>query len=410
MKWTDRQREAIETRNQNILVSAAAGSGKTAVLVERIIRLVIEEKVDIDQLLVVTFTKAAASEMKAKIVKAIKKRIKEDPENSVFLRKQLQNMYKCSISTFHSFAIDVIRKYFYIIDINPNLSVADETQTAIMKQEVMDQIFFDEFERNSKEFLSFLRGYSSYKGESNIKESILKLYERIMALPEPFQWLGEKVEILKDKEAFFGSRNYEVFSKLMEEEAKRKLADAIAYKKKIVSLCEEQFILKMKAKNQGDLDFALKAMELLEESKEEAAEFIMGFSPVRLAVTKDEKENYEVIKEEVKELNDEFKSLVREAGEILLSFADENINMLLETYPHLKTLQHLLEELHRVYSEYKLDKKIMDFNDIEHFTIEILKDEKVSAEIREKYKHIFIDEYQDSNYLQETIKIGRAHV
>lgn len=408
MKWTDKQKEAIETRNKNILVSAAAGSGKTAVLVERIIRLVIEEKVNIDELLVVTFTKSAASEMKAKIIKAIKKKMAEDPENRGFLKKQLENMYKCSISTFHAFAMDIIKKYFYVIDVNPNLAVADETQTAIMKRDAIEEVFTREFESKNADFLEFLNRYSSYKSEEKVKTSILSLYERIMALPDPFKWLSDNIEPLKDVETFFESSNYKKIQEVLIGEAEKRLEKALSYKDIIISQCEEACISKIQAKNQEDRDFVDKGYQcLLENPKKDplsAYEILGQFKANVLRSTKDEKESYELIKDYVTDLNKLFKDEVKEAV-ICLSFVNshQSYEQLCSTYNSLKTLEDLLKKFHMEYSMRKIDKKIMDFNDIEHFTIEILKNDQVADECRNKYKHIFIDEYQDSNYLQEAI-------
>ena len=128
MKWTQAQRETIETRNKNILVSAAAGSGKTAVLIERIKRLVIEEKTDIDRFLITTFTNAASAEMKERLEKAIREEMKKENADRPFLKKQLSLMPRANISTFHTFALEVMRRYFYLTDLEPGLKIGDDTE------------------------------------------------------------------------------------------------------------------------------------------------------------------------------------------------------------------------------------------------------------------------------------------
>lgn len=150
MKWTKEQQEAIELRGKNILVSAAAGSGKTAVLVERIKRLILEDSCSVDRMLIVTFTNAAASEMKEKIRKSLSvfsTRQKGEMilglqmkawRNAVFLKKQVELLGTANISTFHSFALEVIRRYFYIIDVEPNFKICDSTQESLLKGEAMD--------------------------------------------------------------------------------------------------------------------------------------------------------------------------------------------------------------------------------------------------------------------------------
>ena len=158
MDWTKEQKEAIELRNKNILVAAAAGSGKTAVLVERIKRLILEEKSSVDRMLIVTFTNAAAAEMKEKIQKTINSEIsamirdKSDSDDISFLKHQLSLISSANISTFHSFALDVIRRYFYLLKIEPDFSICDQTQEALLRGEAMDDLLSELFEEGSEEF------------------------------------------------------------------------------------------------------------------------------------------------------------------------------------------------------------------------------------------------------------------
>mgnify|MGYP000344122694 FL=1 len=150
-KWTPVQEKAIKLRNKNILVSAAAGSGKTAVLVERIKRLIIEDKKGIDRMLIVTFTNAAAAEMKEKIVKAIETELEVESENGQFLRKQLDNIVNAQISTFHAFALDIMRRYFQLIDVEPDFSVGDPGDVEVLMWEAVDEMFEDRFEADDED-------------------------------------------------------------------------------------------------------------------------------------------------------------------------------------------------------------------------------------------------------------------
>ena len=157
-KWTPVQEKAIKLRNKNILVSAAAGSGKTAVLVERIKRLIIEDKKGIDRMLIVTFTNAAAAEMKEKIVKAIETELEVESENGQFLRKQLDNIVNAQISTFHAFALDIMRRYFQLIDVEPDFSVGDPGDVEVLMWEAVDEMFEDRFEADDEDFIDILKG------------------------------------------------------------------------------------------------------------------------------------------------------------------------------------------------------------------------------------------------------------
>lgn len=203
MDWTKEQREAIESRKSNILVAAAAGSGKTAVLVERIKRLILEEKIPVDRMLVVTFTNAAAAEMKEKIRKSVSETINElisrdgEEEQLAFLKKQLNLLATANISTFHSFAMDVIRRYFYLINIEPDFKICDSTQETLLKDEAMDMLLEELFEKQEPEFFHFLRCYSGDRDEKRFRDIVANCYNTIRSLPEPFEWLRESTLQLK---------------------------------------------------------------------------------------------------------------------------------------------------------------------------------------------------------------------
>lgn len=178
VKWTKEQLQAINEKDSNILVAAAAGSGKTAVLVERIINKIVNEKIDIDKLLVVTFTNAAASEMRQRIMEAIYKYLDENP-NDEHMQRQTILMGKSNICTIHSFCLDVIKNNFYEISISPNFRVADQTEIEILKQEVLEEIFEEKYIAEDKEFLDLINTYTNYREDDSLKEIILKIYRFI---------------------------------------------------------------------------------------------------------------------------------------------------------------------------------------------------------------------------------------
>lgn len=181
VKWTNEQLQAINEKDSNILVAAAAGSGKTAVLVERIINKIVNEKIDIDKLLVVTFTNAAASEMRQRIMEAIYKYLDENP-NDEHMQRQTILMGKSNICTIHSFCLDVIKNNFYEISISPNFRVADQTEIEILKQEVLEEIFEEKYIAEDKEFLDLINTYTNYREDDSLKEIILKIYRFIREL------------------------------------------------------------------------------------------------------------------------------------------------------------------------------------------------------------------------------------
>ena len=301
MKWTKRQEQAIKSRGKNLLVAAAAGSGKTAVLVERIIQLITEERIDVDKLLVVTFTKAAASEMKAKIAAALKKRIKNGDGDTAFYRRQLSMMGKASISTFHSFAISIIRKYFYVIDLDPSLKVADETQIGLLKIQIMDDLFEDCFEREDKNFIDYLNRYGNARDENNLKTNLINFYDKIMAMPKPFEWLSEAVEKIKKYEDYENTYAFE----LIKESVLDDLSEMKRIKEEIVDVLMSAGADNMAAKQQGDYEKLEELCDLFtDESYDEAFDEIEKLKFTQLRATKDEKEAYSSIKDQVSILKD----------------------------------------------------------------------------------------------------------
>ena len=194
VKWTEEQLQAINEKGNNILVAAAAGSGKTAVLVERIINKVINENIDIDKILVVTFTSAAASEIRERILDAIYKKLEENPENTN-LQRQINLINKANISTIHSFCLDIIRNNFYELNISNNFRVADATEIELMKYEVLEDLFEEKYLNNDENFENLINTYTGYREDEGLQNLILNIYRFIQSSPFPEKWLEENVNL-----------------------------------------------------------------------------------------------------------------------------------------------------------------------------------------------------------------------
>ena len=192
MDWTNEQKQAIYENKNNILVAAAAGSGKTAVLVERIINKVINENVDIDKILIVTFTNAAASEMRERILDAIYEKLEKNPEE-VKLQRQITLLNKASICTIHSFCLDVIRNNFYEIDVSANFRIGDTAEIEMIKSDVLEELFEQKYMENDNEFIKLIETYTDYKGDEKLQELVLEIYKYIQSSPFPEKWIEEKV-------------------------------------------------------------------------------------------------------------------------------------------------------------------------------------------------------------------------
>ncbi|MDO4859682.1 MAG: UvrD-helicase domain-containing protein, partial [Bacillota bacterium] len=402
VSWNDQQKEAITSRDADLLVSAAAGSGKTAVLVERVKRIIIEEKVDIDRILVVTFTKAAASEMKEKIIGAIEKELEEGSADGAFLRRQLDRISDADISTFHSFAFRMIRRYFQLVDVEPDFAVMEEGETAVMKADAAEQLFEESFESGDGEFIDFLKCYSSDRNDRDLKESIMALYEKIMATPEPFEWLRENVEELDtDEDSFTDSRFYS----LMTEDIGRLLKNSEDLFRQGVGILEDHGLEKLSAKALEEAEQVFAMNRKFGKVKwDEMAAMINSFETVTMRSTNDEKDEWAM----VKPFYDEFRKAAKDAiGTIKEKYMTIPLGEMIEdisfTYPKAKMLEKLLTEYDAIYRKMKKEQNVLDYNDAEHYALEILKNEQVRNEYREKFKYVFVDEYQDCNVVQDTL-------
>ena len=190
--WTAEQQQVIDLRNRNILVSAAAGSGKTAVLVARIIQMITdrEHPVDIDRLLIVTFTNAAAAEMRERIGAAIEKALLPEPENE-HLQRQLTLIHNAQITTIDSFCLYVIRNHFHEIDLEPNFRIGDEGELKLLREDVLKRVLARNYEELRPEFQAFMDGYATGRGDARVSGMILTLYEFSRSYPWPKEWLAE---------------------------------------------------------------------------------------------------------------------------------------------------------------------------------------------------------------------------
>ena len=403
VKWTEQQAAAIEHRGKNILVSAAAGSGKTAVLVERIKQQIINDRVSIDQFLIVTFTNAAAAEMKEKLIKAITQEIKENPENSGFLKRQLDLMSSANISTFHSFALEVIRRYFYLTDVEPDFKIGDEGAVEIIRRDVLDELFEDYFESGSQEFLDFLRMYSSDRNERAVKENILSFYSTLQSIPHPFEWLDEHVENLQmSKEEFLESEAYSFIHSDLEYSYGLIMQ---AYQK-AMELAETAGAEGIYEKCKKDCDKLEPAAAMMRDGRiDDLGSFYKAFTPERLVPKKVDKESdYEAYKDQIGNQRKYGKSLID--GLIKRYFTqsmDTYIEDMQKVYPAACFLKKLINDFAERFKAAKKSRKIIDFADIEHYALEILENDDVAEEYRSKFEYIFVDEYQDSNVMQDTL-------
>ena len=410
MEWTNEQQQAISKNKSNILVAAAAGSGKTAVLVERIINKILNEKIDIDKLLVVTFTNAAASEMRERILNAIYKKIdeSENDEEIQNLQKQVVLLNKASICTIDSFCLDVVRNNFFEIDISPNFRIADTAEIELLKQEVLEELFEEKYEEQNEDFQDLIKTYTSYRDDTPLKDLILKIYSYISSSPYPKKWLDDAVERfnIKDKNIDFTKT---VWGELLIKEIREELQDDIAILEAEVRKLsvEKELILFQKTIENDIVEFQTLLGNLDNWNKAYSIANSVDFITwPRNKIDSMEKENAKNIRDSVK------KKFKAKSDKIFVSSSEEAIQDILEMYKTLIKLKNLIFEFDELFTKKKKDKNIVDFSDVEHYALQILVREKEDGkhertEVAKKYMNQFeeiaIDEYQDSNLVQEYI-------
>lgn len=198
MHWTDEQQKVISLRNRNILVSAGAGSGKTAVLVQRILSKIMDEKhpLDIDRLLIMTFTRAAAGEMRERILAALEQELYKNPENE-HLQRQMNLIHTAQITTIDGFCSYIIRNYFHLIDLDPGYRTADEGELKLLKEDVLKEILEEAYASGNKEFINFVECYAAGKSDDELHGMILKIYDAAMSHPKPDEWLDSCLDIYR---------------------------------------------------------------------------------------------------------------------------------------------------------------------------------------------------------------------
>lgn len=401
MKWTEAQQQTIDTRDKNILVSAAAGSGKTAVLVERIKQLMLKDKVDIDRFLITTFTNAASAEMRERLEKAINKELKKTDSDKAFLKKQLMLMPNANISTFHTFALEVMRKFFYLTDLEPGFKIGDEIEVSIMKREAADELFEARFAEDYEAFTAFLKKHSSDRNENRIKESVINLYDQLRSIPDYLDWAKQRSQLL-DADSPSKALGLEAF---INEECLAAFRKAVNYFERAANILEHAGLEKLRAKAAEDLNMLISwEADLINEGIDRFSAYYEDMKFNQMRATKEEKEDYEAVKESVsycrkrgkQQLDNIYKKyLQREFTE----YDDE----LKQTSGDTSYMISLVAGLEEIFKAKKQERNMVDFDDVMHYAIEILRDDMAAAEYRNKFKYIFIDEFQDSNMLQETI-------
>ena len=409
VKWTEEQQKVIQLRNRNILVSAAAGSGKTAVLVERIITMLTEDDppVDVDKLLIVTFTEAAASEMKERIRLAIEKKLLEYPEDE-HLKQQATLIHNAQITTIHSFCLSVIRDHFHAIDIDPGFRIGEEGELKLLRHDVLEEMLEEKYQEGNKRFLDFAAAYSTGRDDKKIEDLILKIYEFSRSYPDSEEWLDSCVKVygIPDVKTLEESS----FMKKVMTDIRKNLDDArelLAHAEKIALSPDGPAVY------EATLD---KDMQVIEDlsgipSYEKMAEAFANVKWARIAANKDKTVSEEKI-EQVKKIRELVKGIVKNiSGQYFYESPQELVEDLKLCAPAMEELGDLVRLFAEKFEEQKRAQNMIDFSDMEQYALRILTEKteaglgpsKIAEEYQKQFQEIMIDEYQDSNLIQEAI-------
>lgn len=410
INFTAEQKKVIELHHENILVSAAAGSGKTAVLVERIIQMISEEShpVDVDRLLIVTFTNAAAAEMRERIGNAIAQALMLHPE-SEHLQRQSALIHNAQITTIDSFCLFLIRNHFQDIGLDPDFRVADEGEIRLLMQDVLAELLEEQFTEGEESFLHCVECYSTGKKETVLEDSILSLYRFAMSYPWPEDWLQEhqKDYQLHTMEALQAAPFFQYGLHYLGQMLPGLLGQLGACRR----ICEEPDGPYMYAEN---IEHTFDQLERALGSKtwEEYRERLGGVLFERLPSKKDDSVS-PLKRDEVRSIRDGVKKQLAGLQEQLFNSSDERIlQQCGEVSPAAEELLRLTILFKQKFDAAKRDKNMVDFSDMEHMALKILcrrspqgevQPTPAALEYRTYFEEIMVDEYQDSNLVQESI-------
>lgn len=410
MKWTKEQKQVIDLRNCNILVSAAAGSGKTAVLIERILSRIMDRDnpVNVDEFLIVTFTRAAASQMKERLQQALEQALENEPENE-HLQQQLMLVPMAQISTIHSFCGNVIQNYFHRTGVEPSYRVGSENELGMVRADVMQEMLEEKYAEASDAFLHMAQMSRFVKSDAEIEEIVLKLYEKALSEPFPQKFLERMkafvcMESVDEwKESPFVRQNQAYVKNLL-----KGIGQEYIY---MLALCQRPGGPVWYQEVLADEQIRLEELSR-EENYEALGRKIRLFEWKRLPGKK-QKDSDEELKEAVKKRRDQIKAAIKSLREELFDREPEaQLEQLGKMRENVVAFIELTQEFMERYRAKKSEKALVDFNDLEQMAMEILvwEDEdgvlrrtEAAEELAEQYAEIMIDEYQDSNLVQEML-------
>lgn len=402
--WTDAQWESIYAKGQDVLVAAAAGSGKTAVLVERIIQRILRDKIDVDRLLVVTFTNLSAREMKHRVDQRIQEASLEDQTNE-HLKNQRIKIHQAQISTLHSFCLKLIQQHYDVLNIDPNFRTSNEAENVLLLNQTIDQVLESYYDELNPYFIELTEQLSSDRNDDNFREVIQSLYRFSIANPNPFEWLDSLVKpyknehdqdqllkLITDLSLIFLKAGYEALEKSHEIFS---MAEGV---EKHIDVVEGEIKFMKQVLEDGSIN-----TELLSKHQ-----FVSRFPTISPKI----KETNEMMVEALQDASNyykKYKELVQKVKNQYFSRSAEALKQDMQLLaPRVEILADIVKSVISEFGSQKRSRNILDFADYEHFALSILTNEDgspsdIAKTYRERFDEILVDEYQDTNRVQEKI-------
>lgn len=410
-QFTDNQWQAVFDGDENILVSASAGSGKTTVLVRRVIEK-LKSGVDIDRLLIVTYTEAAAKEMKERIQSALQKAItnESEQEKKQHFIKQLSLLPTAHISTLHAFCLTVIRRFYYLIEMDPVFRLlTDETEMLLLKEDVWDELRERFYSEDSEAFYQLTSNFSNDRSDDGLTRLIFSLYEFARANPDPEEWLAHLADSYR-LEGQLGESA--LFQEYLKPQMMETLFRCVDRYEEMIQLTEgEEKLEKIAILARNEKEFVETfSSQLADNDLESGFEISKTVTFERYPSIR--VEELKEIAAQAKTLREQNKKAINDILTNLFTLSPEQMKEILEqSKPLVQEMAKVGKAFIDTYSQQKLRKGLVDFNDLEHFTLAILAKKETgewfaseaSKYYREKFDEVLVDEYQDINRLQETI-------
>ena len=405
--WTDKQKQSIEADGGSLLISAAAGSGKTAVLVERVMRLITDpvSPVDVNRLLIVTFTRAAAAEMRARLAGALAHKIADEPENPLYQRQQLL-LPQAQISTIHGFCTAILREYGTDAGLPAGFRVAEETETALLSSQALDHVLEACYAAQDPAFAALAENIGGRRNDDALRQAVLQAHEFMQAQPFPQEWLREQIDAYTQVMPLEKTR----WMRPILREIRFALEGCLTLAEQAVSIGAHEGLEAYRDALELDRAALAARLEALDGATyDEVYHGITSFGLTRLPPIRAKDAVIEEDKERVKALRDTVKKRMALLSGLFCGDEAACREDLMQLAPVAEALGNLVREYDRRFTRLKRQKKLLDYNDLEHESLKLLVDPEsgerraLADELADRYEEIMVDEYQDTNAAQDAL-------